>query len=50
MSKFSRLGNDLYTGNKSIDFVGRTRLWYAISGVIIVLALGGLTRSTMRDM
>ncbi len=42
MSKFSRLGNDLYTGRKSIDFIGRTRLWYAISGVIILLALGGL--------
>jgi preprotein translocase subunit SecF len=42
MSKFSRLGNDLYTGRKSIDFIGRTRLWYTISGVIILLALGGL--------
>ncbi len=42
MSKFSRLGNDLYTGRKSIDFIGRTRLWYSISGVIILLALGGL--------
>jgi preprotein translocase subunit SecF len=42
MSKFSRLGNDLYTGRKSIDFIGRTRLWYSISGVIMVLALGGL--------
>jgi preprotein translocase subunit SecF len=42
MGKFSRLGNDLYTGRKSIDFVGRTRLWYAISGVIIVAALLGL--------
>jgi len=42
MGKFSRLGNDLYTGRKSIDFVGRTRLWYAISGVIIVAAVLGL--------
>ena len=24
MGKFSRLGNDLYSGRKSIDFVGRT--------------------------
>ena len=32
MGKFSRLGNDLYTGRRSIDFVGRTWLWYAISG------------------
>jgi preprotein translocase subunit SecF len=42
MGKFSRLGNDLYTGRKSIDFVGRTRLWYTISGLIIVTALLGL--------
>jgi preprotein translocase subunit SecF len=42
MGKFSRLGNDLYTGRKSIDFVGRTRIWYAISGVIIVAAVLGL--------
>ena len=33
MGKFSRLGNDLYTGRRSIDFVGRRWLWYAISGV-----------------
>jgi preprotein translocase subunit SecF len=42
MGKFSRLGNDLYTGKKSIDFVGRTRLWYTISGVIIIAAVLGL--------
>ena len=28
MGKFSRLGNDLYSGKKSIDFVGRRWLWY----------------------
>ena len=42
MGKFSRLGNDLYTGRKSIDFVGRKWLWYALSGVIVILAVGGL--------
>jgi preprotein translocase subunit SecF len=42
MTKFSRLGNDLYSGKKSINFVGRTRLWYTISGVIIVAAILGL--------
>jgi preprotein translocase subunit SecF len=42
MGKFSRLGNDLYSGRRSIDFVGRTRLWFAISGVIIVAAVLGL--------
>jgi preprotein translocase subunit SecF len=42
MGKFSRLGNDLYTGRKSIDFVGRRRLWYAISGLIVLAAILGL--------
>ncbi len=42
MGKFSRLGNDLYTGRKSIDFVGKTRIWYAVSGLIIVAAVLGL--------
>jgi preprotein translocase subunit SecF len=42
MGKFSRLGNDLYTGRKSVDFVGKRRLWYAISGLIIVAAILGL--------
>ncbi|HET7069684.1 MAG TPA: protein translocase subunit SecF [Nocardioides sp.] len=42
MGRFSRLGNDLFTGRRSVDFVGRTRLWYAISGLIIVTAVLGL--------
>ena len=41
MGKFSRLGNDLYSGRKSIDFVGRKWLWYAMSGLIVLLAVGG---------
>lgn len=43
MGKFSRLGNDLYSGQRSIDFVGRKWLWYAISGLIIVGAVLGLS-------
>jgi preprotein translocase subunit SecF len=42
MGKFSRLGNDLYNGHRSIDFVGRKWLWYAVSAVIVLLAVGGL--------
>jgi len=42
MGVFSRLGNDLYTGRRSIDFVGRRWLWYAISAGIIVVAVLGL--------
>jgi preprotein translocase subunit SecF len=42
MGKFSRLGNDLYSGKKSIDFVGRRWLWYGISGAIVLVAVAGL--------
>ncbi|MGC4112639.1 MAG: protein translocase subunit SecF [Nocardioides sp.] len=42
MSRFTRLGNDLYSGRRSIDFVGKTRIWYAVSGVIIIAAVLGL--------
>ncbi len=43
MGRYSRLGNDLYSGRKSVDFVGRRYLWYALSGVIIVAAVLGLS-------
>ncbi len=43
MGKFSRFGNDLYTGRRSIDFVGRKWLWYAVSGLIVVAAVLGLS-------
>jgi preprotein translocase subunit SecF len=42
MGRFSRLGTELYDGRKSIDFVGRRWTWYAISGVLILVALTGL--------
>ncbi len=43
MSKLSRTGHALYTGQVSIDFVGRKLLWYALSGVIVLVAVLGLT-------
>ena len=39
MGKFSRLGNELYNGRKSIDFVGRRPLWYAISITFVAVAI-----------
>ncbi len=42
MGKFSRLGNDLYNGRRSIDFVGRSWLWYSMSAVIVLVAISGL--------
>ena len=42
MPSFATFGNHLYTGERSINFVARQRLWYAISGVVIILSLIGL--------
>ena len=39
MGKFSRLGNDLYQGRKSYDFVGHRALWYLISGTLVGAAI-----------
>ena len=42
MGKMSRLGNDLYQGRKSIDFVGHRLLWYAVTVVIVGICVAGL--------
>ena len=39
---FAALGNDLYTGKRSVDFVGRYKRWYALSGVFVLIAALGL--------
>src|SRR3954447_4060419 len=39
MGKFSRLGNNLYQGRKSYDFVGHRALSYALSGTLVGLAI-----------
>jgi len=42
MSSFAEYGNDLYTGKRSINFVGRQKTWYTISAILLVLAAVGL--------
>ena len=42
MSKLGALGGRLYRGDISFDFVGRKKLWYTLSGVILILAAIGL--------
>lgn len=42
MSRFSELGNDLFSGKKSYPIVHRRRFWYVVSGVLIALSLVGL--------
>lgn len=41
MGKLGNFGHDLYEGHVSIDFVGRRKLWYSISAVILVLVTAG---------
>lgn len=36
---FGRFGNDLYTGARSINFVGRRRTWYIIAAVMVLIAV-----------
>ncbi|MFI5531168.1 protein translocase subunit SecF [Kitasatospora sp. NPDC051853] len=42
MSRFSNLGHRLYQGEVSFDFVGRRKLWYSISAIIVLVAGIGL--------
>ena len=42
MINFAALGNDLYTGKRSVDFVGRYKRWYALSSVFVLIAALGL--------
>ncbi|MBX9470884.1 protein translocase subunit SecF [Microcella sp.] len=40
MSRLTQFGNDLYTGARSFDFVGKRRIWYAIAALFVILAIG----------
>lgn len=39
MASFAQFGNDLFTGRRSIEFVGRRRLWYLIAAVLMLLSV-----------
>ena len=39
MSRFSDFGNDLYSGKRSIDFVGRRKIFYIIALVMVAMAI-----------
>ena len=43
MSKLTGLGGRLYSGQTSIDIIGKKKRWYALSGLLIVLSFGALT-------
>jgi preprotein translocase subunit SecF len=42
MSRLGEVGAKLYRGEVSVNFVGRQRLWYAISGLILLISIGAL--------
>jgi preprotein translocase subunit SecF len=42
MSWLGNIGGRLYRGEVSIDFVGRKKLWYIISGCILVISIAAL--------
>ncbi len=42
MSRLGAIGGRLYRGEVSFDFVGRRKLWYSISGLILVISIAAL--------
>ncbi len=42
MSRLGSIGHRLYSGEVSIDFVGRRRTWYVVSAIILLVAVGAL--------
>ncbi len=45
MLKLADLGNRLYRGEASYDFVGRRRVWYIVSALFLTLSIGTLAVS-----
>ena len=39
MASFAKFGNDLYTGARSFNFVGRRKVWYVIAAVMIIASV-----------
>jgi preprotein translocase subunit SecF len=39
MASFSKFGNDLYTGARSFNIVGRRRIWFSIAGALVIIAI-----------
>ncbi|MHC5796188.1 protein translocase subunit SecF [Lacisediminihabitans sp. FW035] len=36
MASLVNFGNDLYTGKRSVDFIGRRKIWYGIAIILII--------------
>jgi len=42
MSRLGNLGGKLYRGESSIDFVGRQKMWYIVSGALLLISIVSL--------
>ena len=43
MSNFSGLGARLHSGETSIDYIGKRRRWYAVSGLLVIASIAALS-------
>jgi len=41
MASLTSFGNDLYTGARSVNFVGRRKIWYLISTILVLVSIVG---------
>jgi preprotein translocase subunit SecF len=39
MASFSKFGNDLYTGARSFNIIGRRRIWFSIAAGLVLIAV-----------
>ena len=39
MASFAQFGNDLYTGKRSYNIVGKRKIWYGISALLILIVI-----------
>ena len=39
VSRLTKFGNDLYTGERSYNFVGRRRTWYVIAAIMLLISI-----------
>ncbi len=39
MTSFATFGNELYTGKRSYNFVGKRKIWFTIAAVVVILSI-----------
>ncbi|WP_207343953.1 protein translocase subunit SecF [Arthrobacter sp. E3] len=39
MKSFATFGNELYTGERSYEFVGKRKIWFSIAGIAVLLSI-----------